>query len=372
MSKPRKVQSSQTETGADKGEKPEFGQRRSVLCASVMGAVGLGVLALFGASCRQSHDVPKRQDVAAAVSPDAPAAADIAPHKTLDKPQGSEIAAAVSPDTSAEATFSYKTLDDVPGISKMFQNPLWPAMEDSTEWEKLRGTPLVLDLIARLSSTNIQTRRAAAIVLGFTKDPRAVEPLIDRLSEPDRVMRHSVVVALGMLGDPRAIQSLLERLSDRDMDVRKAVIRALTVFLNYEGVLQAITDTFSDRNAEVREQVALSLGEMKVSRAVQSLIGRLSDPDYCVRIAAIDALWMIGDSTALPALEKRLSDRNREVRERAEHVIARFSAGPDEGEIYASICDRSHHAHHHTGYVTPMAYHATEITYPSSVPPLTP
>lgn len=349
--------------------KPEFRQKRRVLCASVVGAVGFGVLALLG--CSRSHDTPSHRDAAAAVSPDAPAFGVASPHKPLDEPRRSETAAAVSPDVPASATSPYKTLDDVPGISKIFQNFGWPATEDSETWEGLKGTPLVLDLLARLSDPNIQRRRAAAIVLGFTQDPRAVEPLIGRLSEPDGDMRHTVVVALGMLGGYRAIQPLLERLSDRDIDVRKAAIRALTAFLNYGGVSQAIINTLSDRNAEVRRQAALSLGELKVSSAVQPLIGRLSDQDHCVRIAAIDALWMIGDSAALQPLNGRLSDRNRKVRERAEHVIARFSAGPDDGEIYASICDR-HHAHHHTGYVTPMAYHATEITYPSSVPPLTP
>ena len=207
MSKPKKMEFSQREIGVERSEKPEFGTKRHVLCASVWGATSLGLMVLFGGACRRSHDAPGHQDVAAAVSSDAP------------------IAQIVSP---------YSSLEDMPYLMKYFsggKEDLNLITEGAVcELEQIKGTSLVLDLIQRLSDPDPGVKQTAMVALSYTKDPRAVQPLIGMLSSPEVEIRREALNALGALGDPRAVDAVIGMLSDPENMVQYDAARALGEF----------------------------------------------------------------------------------------------------------------------------------------------
>ena len=69
----------------------------------------------------------------------------------------------------------------------------------------------------------------------------------------------------------------------------------------------------ASEDEQVRQFTAYLLGEARAARAVDALIGCLSDPHVGVRGAAANALGKIGDVRALPHLEPLLLDDNRQL-----------------------------------------------------------
>lgn len=251
MSKPKKVESSQRNIGVEKDEKPEFGQRRGVLCASVIGATGLGMLVLFGGACKRSHDSTRHQDASAEVSHDSTHASVVSPYNSIE-----------------EMVKTYKFLMEAEKSDDWADFITIGALR---ELEKINGTPLVLDLIGRLSSANPRIRSAAATALGQTKDARAVQPLIERLSDQDEKVRADSASALGSIGDRRAVEPLIEKLSE-------------------EGIVQA--------------NAANALGKIGDPRAIEPLFDNRNSPNFYSRLRILEALAKIGDVGTIPRLIK--------------------------------------------------------------------
>lgn len=85
-------------------------------------------------------------------------------------------------------------------------------------------------LIKGLKDKDPRDRQAAASVLGFRKDRRAVEPLIGALKDTDEGVRYYSAWALGEIKDRRAVEPLTAVLKDTNY-VRVQVARALEEIL---------------------------------------------------------------------------------------------------------------------------------------------
>jgi len=110
----------------------------------------------------------------------------------------------------------------------------------------------------------------AVNALGYTGDPRAVEPLIAALGNPDGNMRFSATVALGRIGGNRAVEALIALFKDK----------------------------------ELRWWAAMTLGKTHDERALAPLLVALGDQDSPqMRRWAARGLGFLGDQRAIPALE---------------------------------------------------------------------
>jgi hypothetical protein len=88
--------------------------------------------------------------------------------------------------------------------------------------------PSVRDLVERLrKGEDFRVRVQAALELGKTADPDALDPLIESLSDANASVRAAAAAALGELGDPDAIPALKERRLDRSEAVRKQIKETL-------------------------------------------------------------------------------------------------------------------------------------------------
>jgi hypothetical protein len=91
------------------------------------------------------------------------------------------------------------------------------------------GAVTVEPLVAALKSTDLNTRKWAAQLLGSRRDPRAVKPLIAALDDDDGNMRLITAHALARIGDRRAIEPLKAELAKKrqydyaESDVREAI-----------------------------------------------------------------------------------------------------------------------------------------------------
>lgn len=67
----------------------------------------------------------------------------------------------------------------------------------------------------------------AVQLMGFTEDPRAVQPVAEALDDPDPSVRAEACRALEDLRAHEAMDALARRLDDLDPDVREAAAKAL-------------------------------------------------------------------------------------------------------------------------------------------------
>jgi hypothetical protein len=91
--------------------------------------------------------------------------------------------------------------------------------------------PTINDLVDRLKrSEDFRVRLQAALELGKTADPDALDPLIGALDDPHASVRTAAVAALEELGDPDAVPALKSKRLDRSESVRKQIKTTLAAF----------------------------------------------------------------------------------------------------------------------------------------------
>jgi HEAT repeat protein len=107
--------------------------------------------------------------------------------------------------------------------------------------------------------------------MGSWRDPRAFEPLMALLDYPDEDIRCGAILALGAFGDPHVV-----------------------------GRLHQLIPA-----ASVEQLLALgeALGSLGNSQGQELLIPLLHHHDAEVRLRAVEALEIVGDLSALPALQ---------------------------------------------------------------------
>lgn len=171
----------------------------------------------------------------------------------------------------------------------------------------------VVQAFEATNASEIGTFRWLAMVLGLSKDARALPSLLRRLGETSADARKEVIGALGQSGDKQAVLPLLTKLDDSDSSVRIAVIQALMTLGDIQSVPPLLTK-LDDSDSSIRMAVIHALGQLGDKQAVTPLIARLdnSDADVCINI--IEALRQLGDKQAALPLITKLDDSNIDVR----------------------------------------------------------
>jgi len=161
---------------------------------------------------------------------------------------------------------------------------------------------------------NYRLRLAAAESLGKLGDDYAVKPLIDILSderEKSIYLKESVAKALGMLGDIRAIEPLIDVLESK----------------------RGIRDKFNF----LKEQIIEAIGRIGKpdSRTATSLVKALKDEAPSIRMAALDALSVLGDASCLPSIQSCIFDPEDDVAKAAINAVYRIGGEPLIRELLA-------------------------------------
>lgn len=226
MSKPKKINFSQVEAGIKNDDKkPEFGQRRGVLRASIVGAAGLGLLALFG-GCKKADESEwqKRQACLSAEQP--PSNSDSASWIN-DNPECIEILRRyLSEDRFIDSDY-IKAVDMLRTVNPRIVSDLLLERLDEIYALSLDDRKDLLAKIAEIGDLSAlpslithflfcreqEFCNSAALVLAKSEDPRAKCVIDGALLSNYQQIRDAAVLALGELGDDRAVQPLVERLT---------------------------------------------------------------------------------------------------------------------------------------------------------------
>jgi len=221
------------------------------------------------------------------------------------------------------------------------------------------ATPACLQgTIEALDDPDASVRRAAARGLAELGHAASVPALSGVLSDPDRGVRLEAVRALAGIDDRTVIQSLATAAVDPEPEVRDAAVRALGAFriggtsadLVIDRVLelgpsiaprggwllQRIVgfESFLERLGSLepgeRLRAVVSLATIGGPRAVDALVGALSDPDRGVRLGVLRALGELCDQRAREAVERTARfDPVAEVVAAAEETLRRLSGPGD-------------------------------------------
>lgn len=160
------------------------------------------------------------------------------------------------------------------------------------------GRPAFAPLVNQLDNSNAAARRNAAWAIGeltnmlpYERGP-AVPQLITLLTDADAWVRMAAARALGELRDSRASDTLIATLYDADWRVRRLSAWALNEMKEDKAVAALGNLLLTDARAEVRSAAAEALGEIRNAGALPSLQQALNDSESDVRAKA---RWAIAE-----------------------------------------------------------------------------
>lgn len=198
--------------------------------------------------------------------------------------------------------------------------------------ELLRGHPK-----ARASAG---ARASIARSLGDIGRPEATPALVRLLFEDGErdAARLAAAVALGKTGGPAAVEALSRAVRRSERDVACWAARSLGIIGEGAG-LPALLDAAVRPEAVVRAFATEALGKLAWSaEARDALLAALDDPSSEVRTGAASAMADLGDQSLLPALEAAARRESRfgltrgYLRMKARYLRAGVRPSPRPGE----------------------------------------
>ena len=128
------------------------------------------------------------------------------------------------------------------------------------------------------------------------------------------------------VADQGFVNSLLELYEkSKHDDPRMRQYLALCLgYLQGQGVREALMDSLSDPDAQVRFYAVWSLTLKHDTGAIPMLLNMLKDEDPALQKVIIYSLGTLGDSRAVPALKERLNDAQSDIRWNAALSLARL------------------------------------------------
>ncbi len=156
-----------------------------------------------------------------------------------------------------------------------------------------------------------------------TKD-RTVQALLGLLEKGNDVHRCFSAQALGLIGDEYAVEPLIARLRDEDEDVVIDAVTSLGQLKNVHAVPALLKSYDSDPSGDVKVAAVEALGMIGGMEVIDPLIdvvrGREEDSEWAMddewddwwdaQLKAVEALGRLGDPKAVGALEEALDDED--------------------------------------------------------------
>ncbi len=191
-----------------------------------------------------------------------------------------------------------------------------------------------------LGDADPDVRAIAARALGHTGSDADAPRLARMLGDARPQVRRAAVLGLGALGGAAAVPPLVSALADADPIVRERAVTALGEIASDAGERSAASSALlsltRDEAPEVRVAALDALGMLGDARAGASAMVALDDDVIEVRLAAMRALTLVPSTAATPALIRASADEDREGRA-ALAALARAQGGAALDAIVAAL-----------------------------------
>ena len=195
---------------------------------------------------------------------------------------------------------------------------------------------VIIFLIARIMTAEPNTARdylEDVKIGGTTKRWQGAFELSKILSNPDMVPKDELFVE-------EMISAFNYAEHDRDARIRQylAIAMGATGDIRY---LETLLNALDESETEVTKASSFALGNIGDRRAVDKLIGLLDSASPQIRLQAVIALGKIGDPNAIPELKKMLMDLEPNVKWDAAIALAKQKDGSGK-RILLDLLDRKY------------------------------
>lgn len=169
----------------------------------------------------------------------------------------------------------------------------------------------VRPLMKLFSDPYEDVQESAVKALGNFREHLSTGEIISYLKDKNPDIRKNAVLLLGRIGADNTVDAIGFALKDEAVAVREAVVSALSSIKTDESI-RYLTVALTDEDPFIRASAALSLGAIGIcgEKTSESLVLLLSDTDDSVRVAAVRALGIAGDTKAMRHLINMLKDTN--------------------------------------------------------------
>ena len=152
-------------------------------------------------------------------------------------------------------------------------------------------------------------RQALAKTLGACKCDVSFNTLKDMLNDVDETVRKNAVISVaGMLDCPGAIQALIGKFKDINGHVRREACSAMANTGSSEIVEPLFGVIAAEPYGDVREAAASVLACRKDPVITKKLLEMLDDPNSRIRETISKTIWKCGSTVAVDSLIAKLSD----------------------------------------------------------------
>jgi HEAT repeat protein len=164
--------------------------------------------------------------------------------------------------------------------------------------QSLGGERTENNALSLAESGSPAARRAALRLLSYFGYPSAFGVFVRSTADADPRVRDVAIQGLGLVDHERAARRLIELAGDSSEKTRAAAMKALGHRSTEPGTVDALLDGLRDPDAWVRYYACQSLGRSRSVDAAHRVADLLDDGAGQVRIAAIEALSVLGGELA--------------------------------------------------------------------------
>ncbi len=182
-------------------------------------------------------------------------------------------------------------------------------------------------LLTLLEDSDPELRIRALKLYGNSMSAGEYPELLPLLDDPDLMVRRWALATVGMLGVHSAVPRLMKyaQSSKTPPGVLAEALFSLGLLEVHEAVPEMIEGA-GHESVEVRESVALALGNVGAEGVLEPLLGLLGDEEPTVALNAIQSVGILANEASIPYLESLVESPHPALAEAAWLAIERIRA----------------------------------------------
>lgn len=188
-----------------------------------------------------------------------------------------------------------------------------------------RGHSTITPLFSMLRRTEGKRRAACVRALAYVGDTAVGTELLALMNDRSEDVRIAAIDALSRLKPDGAVEALAQAAGSEQVNIKITAVVSLGRTRS-PGALEPLLSCLDHFHPKVKSAAARSLGQVGDSRATEPLTVMLADPVHRtpVRLAVVEALGLLGDTSAVPMLLLALGDGAQKVRVEAIQSLGRL------------------------------------------------
>lgn len=174
----------------------------------------------------------------------------------------------------------------------------------------------VAEQVKLLDHVEFMVRTKAAEALGKSGSRRAVGPLLVRLgAEKSPLVRATIVAALGTLRAKTAVAQLQKLLSDGDYQIQEAAVQALGMIGDRRAFVALKQLVTSSASVQLKIKGIEALRQLKDRRVASVLVGLMGSANHHIRLVVVrSSAFVPGGALTGPLVARLKTDRHEMVR----------------------------------------------------------